>query len=83
MRREHRLRDFGRAASNGGRCAGLPSLRQLRSARTATNLIAAQQLAYNQGFTLSPGPQRPAPLTQFRIGPSHEKNPQAAGCKPF
>ncbi len=59
MRREHRLWKVGRTVLNDVARNGLPPVRQFKSLSATTNLIAAQQLAYNQGFTLLPGLSRP------------------------
>jgi hypothetical protein len=59
MRHGHRLLKVGRAALNEVVFRGLPPVRQFKSLSATTNLIAAQQLAYNQGFTLLPGLSRP------------------------
>jgi hypothetical protein len=55
MRHGHRLLEVGRAVLNDLAPDGLPPVRQFKSINAATNLIAAQQLAYNQGFTALAG----------------------------
>jgi hypothetical protein len=55
MRHGHRLLKVGRAVLNDLALAGLPPVRQFKSLSATTNLIAAQQLAYNQGFTALAG----------------------------
>jgi hypothetical protein len=59
MRHGHRLLEVGRAVLNDLAPAWLPPVRQFKSLSTTTNLIAAQQLAYNHGFTLLAGFRRP------------------------
>jgi len=59
MRHGHRLLEVGRAVLNDLAPAGLPPVRQFKSPSAAENLIAAQQLAYNHGFTLLAGFRRP------------------------
>ena len=59
MRHEHRLREVGRTILNKVVFRRLPPVRQFKSLSTSSNLIAAQQLAYNHGFTLLAGLRRP------------------------
>jgi hypothetical protein len=50
--------------------AGLPPVRQFKSLSTTTNLIAAQQLAYNHGFTLLAGFRRPGAAVAIHDWPT-------------
>ena len=59
MRDEHRLQEVGRTVLNDLARNGLPPVRQFKSLSATTNLIAAQQLAYNHGFTRLAGLRRP------------------------
>ncbi len=70
MRHEHRLREVERTVLNEVVFRGLPPVRQFKSLSATTNLIAAQQLAYNHGFTLLAGFSRPGAAVAIHDWPT-------------